>query len=601
MTPCARILHIFGLTLAFTVLASGGGRGAQARSAALPRIPADQPFSFVVFGDNRGADPGDPPATFFEVLDSAGKEHPAFVLDTGDMIYGHSRDEEIVRSEWRAYLRAVGRLSAPIFHAPGNHDIWDQKSARIYQELFGPTYYSFSYGNSLFIALDTETARAQIDQAQYDWLRQELRQCTHSNVFLFFHHPLFPVESGIGTSLDRYPAQRNELHQLFVRYRHIVRAVFAGHEHLYAFKERDGIAYYTSGGAGAPLYTAPELGGLHHYLAVHVNGNQAEVELRKVCAPAGQLLSPRAVKPGEILETWAQGLMWYAWDRSANVELVSNLASEGTRALRLNYDAQQCTNPAVVLALSTPWDLNNGQAFSIDVYVPEQTSGAGLGFALQGRTKNEAPRVNLNQGWNTVVTPLTAPWMLNGEKRRIEALEWNISGVRQGSGGYVVFDNFRVLRQGHGGPSTNELVESWERPLLWRTFDESVGAEISPDHGLVLHLDLSRFARPTLFARLNPPLDLTAVKALELEFDGSGQTPSDSGIGLSLRINDVSYDAPVQLLPKARARLRFALDPSWLPAEARSKVQVIAFKLSSASLFGHADLRFLRLAAVQEP
>ncbi|MDQ2687680.1 MAG: hypothetical protein M3Y28_07425, partial [Armatimonadota bacterium] len=54
--------------------------------------------------------------------------------------------------------------------------------------------------------------------------------------------------------------------------RHHVRAVFCGHNHLYWHADKDGVAYFISGGAGAPLDASPEQGGYLHYLVVNVNG-----------------------------------------------------------------------------------------------------------------------------------------------------------------------------------------------------------------------------------------------------------------------------------------------------------------------------------------
>ncbi|MFC1850719.1 hypothetical protein ACFL27_11050 [candidate division CSSED10-310 bacterium] len=46
--------------------------------------------------------------------------------------------------------------------------------------------------------------------------------------------------------------ERDYYHSLFLLYE--VDVVFAGHEHLYAHQEIDGITYITTGGAGSPLY-----------------------------------------------------------------------------------------------------------------------------------------------------------------------------------------------------------------------------------------------------------------------------------------------------------------------------------------------------------
>src|SRR6185369_8671449 len=102
-----------------------------------PHIDSAQPFTFAVFGDNRGDESGEQPPAFSQLLEAINHRNPAFVLDTGDMIYGHTRDEEQLREQWRIYTAAAKRLRPLLFHVPGNHDIWNSWSPRIYRELWG--------------------------------------------------------------------------------------------------------------------------------------------------------------------------------------------------------------------------------------------------------------------------------------------------------------------------------------------------------------------------------------------------------------------------------------------------------------------------------
>lgn len=58
---------------------------------------------------------------------------------------------------------------------------------------------------------------------------------------------------------------RDFLHSLFAKNK--VKAVFAGHEHLYNDSSKDGVRYVITGGGGSPLYEAPQKGGLFSLLA----------------------------------------------------------------------------------------------------------------------------------------------------------------------------------------------------------------------------------------------------------------------------------------------------------------------------------------------
>jgi hypothetical protein len=574
----------------------------------LKPITPDSPFSFVVFGDNRGDASGLQPSSFREVLASVKREEPSLILDSGDMIYGHVRAESYIRTQWHIYRQTVKGVRAPMFHVPGNHDLWNAKSARIYRELWGRTYYAFTYANSRFIALDTETTPARLSAPQVDWLRRELQVCRLPNIFLFMHRPLFPIDGGIGSSLDAYPQQRDQLHQLFMQYRDRIRSVFSGHEHLYSYQQRDGIAYYTSGGGGAPLYMAPERGGFHHFLKVQVDRDQVNVEVHKVCAPRALLMPVRQIVPGEILESWNQGLLWFAWDRTANVEIVDSDGSQGRRALRLNFDLTQYAWPVLVLPFTSPRDFSDVSSVLIDVYIPNESgTNFTLALAAQGVEKRESIPVTLKSGWNTVETRLLPSWLPAGDRRRLTTLEWSWSTTDQEGAGYVLFDNLRIQHTPDHGTGKMELVESWERPLLWRIFDESVSAEVasgadpSKAAGLLLHQDWANCRRPVIFAQLNPPWDLSRVKALLLTSSAGNSAPKDLVVRLVLRANDTDYVGPGVALERGARELRFDLAERWLPANIRARVEQVAFVLETTDQTARADLLFQQFRAASNP
>ena len=578
-----------------------------AASPELTNIPPSQAFTFVVLGDNRGDDSGDQPPAFSEVLQEVERVGPAFVLDSGDMIYGHTSEETRVRDQWRRYREAIQRFRPPIFHVPGNHDLWDEPSARIYRELWGNPYFSFDYGNSRFIGLDTETANGHLGEEQLHWLETQFRGLTQTNVFVFLHRPLFPVDGGIGSSLDKFESERDQIHQLFVRNRKFVRGVFAGHEHLYSFQPRDGVPYYISGGAGAPLYIAPELGGFHHFLRVQVRGDQVEVELNKGCAPVRPLEHPKTIRPGEVLESWTRGLFWYAWDQTASVELTPEHASEGSRALRLNFDLAQYAWPVLALSLSSPLDLSTSSALSLDVFVPSSLEGSfSLTPAVQGITKHEGPPVHLKPGWNAVKTDLNGDWLPRAERASVAGLEWSLSSEahpsRGPSRGYVVFDNLHLLHSGTNS-SARELLESWERPLLWRVFDETVHAEIvqgnkpAEPRGLLMRLDFGQCNRPVLFARLNPPWDLTQIKALRLQVTVPNSFSNDLALTLLLRAKDQDFASPALPLRAGTRRLSVDLEDGGLPTNARAALEQVGFRLRSTYTNGPVQVTFENLTA----
>lgn len=248
--------------------------------------PAPSPFRFAVFGDSRPGNREYSPV-LQRIATEIGTLGVAFVVGTGDYIEGSS-NQTTVRRQWEGFFTAIAPLQAqqttPVALATGNHDIMGiRRNAEIFIENFKRLYFSFDYEGCHFIILDTEGLgqEGRITGTQLQWLKQDLSAHADAKfTFVALHRPLFPVDGHVGSSLDQYPRERDALHALFVQ--HGVDAVFAGHEHLYNYQKKDGILYFITGGAGAPLYASPDRGGFYHYLLVTVAEDTFTVEVRRV-------------------------------------------------------------------------------------------------------------------------------------------------------------------------------------------------------------------------------------------------------------------------------------------------------------------------------
>ncbi len=248
-------------------------------SAGASIAPAADPshFMFAVGGDNRAAARGvSMPPTARQVFSEFRLLRPSFALWTGDAIYGADDTVGEASAEYDAFLSAAAEGLTPIFNAPGNHEISERKDLQtLYETRMGRLYGSFDYGNSHFIALDTDEVgqKPGIAEAQREWLRQDLEK-NHgaAHVFVFTHHPLFPDKPNAGFA---DAGNRDDIHQLFVKYG--VKMVFSGHEHLFYRSVHDGITYVVTGGCGAPNSPGPEEGGFQHYLLVYVNDEKVSI------------------------------------------------------------------------------------------------------------------------------------------------------------------------------------------------------------------------------------------------------------------------------------------------------------------------------------
>ncbi|HVT57339.1 MAG TPA: metallophosphoesterase [Thermoanaerobaculia bacterium] len=277
-------------------------------------------FTFVVAGDNRPAKKKDPPSStvVVKIFRAIRKLQPSFLVMLGDTIFGKEPDnKQRVDDEYSGFLALAAGAGAPVFNAPGNHEMDDQNDVpnatmqQWYAATIGPPYSAFSFGNSRFILLDTEesppagTQRAPgapaeggktldpgyVSAAQLALLKGDLdANRDKAHVFIFMHHPIKPKDPKAG--LDPHSAK--QLTDLFSGYPN-VSYVLAAHEHLY-FNPQDPAnvatvpsrtdpagppTYLVSGGAGAPLnkHTPPAQGGFHHYLVFQVAGNQVGVTL----------------------------------------------------------------------------------------------------------------------------------------------------------------------------------------------------------------------------------------------------------------------------------------------------------------------------------
>ena len=214
--------------------------------------------SFAIIGDTKI---GTTESVYKQFLNIISKKGINTIFLVGDVI-----DRPGNEKEWNRFLELTAKDYD--FHiAPGNHDINSARSLKVYTNLIKkPVYYSLSAEDTIFIVLSTETPGeiSRITGKQLEWLKEELKKDS-KNKIVFLHKPLFPTVYGKGYCLDRYMADRDTLHDLFVKSG--VNIVFAGHEHLYKRIERDGIIYVTAGGGGSRLLTFDEeYGGFFHYI-----------------------------------------------------------------------------------------------------------------------------------------------------------------------------------------------------------------------------------------------------------------------------------------------------------------------------------------------
>jgi len=231
------------------------------------------PFQFVIVGDSRDGE-----KVYTQLMKTAVERKPQFLIHLGDMIPSpHER-------EWQAFFEISKQINLPFFPVVGNHDVGtNKKGVEMYRRQFflpeEKTYYAFRAGRILFVILDSEEWKGRIMNEQRSWLEDTLSSSQETFKFVFLHRPLFPPKNSLkrGHALDKYPVERDDLHQLFLKAG--VKAVFAGDDHRYDRTKKDGILYLISGGGGAPLAAFRESGGYFHYVWISVQKEKVQGEV----------------------------------------------------------------------------------------------------------------------------------------------------------------------------------------------------------------------------------------------------------------------------------------------------------------------------------
>ena len=253
-------------------------------------------FSFIVYGDTRGRRDGQELQYDHSLIINSAiatikrldrTPYPVrFALQTGDGVF----NGRIVQQWNVSFVELINRLTTdggiPYFLAPGNHDVTSaielndpgrQEGLKNFfalnaklippdgspRRLAGYPTYSFGYGNTFVIAIDTNIAN---DNKQYEWVKSQLEgldRARYKNVIVYGHQPAFSSGPHGGAIVeDMTRIMRTRYMPLFRR--HHVAIYFCGHEHFFEhwverYEDSAGHKYrldqVLTGGGGAPLYT----------------------------------------------------------------------------------------------------------------------------------------------------------------------------------------------------------------------------------------------------------------------------------------------------------------------------------------------------------
>jgi hypothetical protein len=281
-------------------------------------------FSFVAYGDTRSANdpnlPGDGriiqqehrrlvDRVISKARELASTPFPIrLVLHSGDAVL-RGTDAAMWNVSFNPVIERLTRsANLPFFFAVGNHDaagVGDVRAQGLQntvtavsklippegspRRLKGYPTYAFGYGNSFFIALDSNIPD---DALQIGWVRDQLERldrARYRHVIVFFHHPVFSSGPHSRTSApgsDQKQADRPEAQTVAIRNlwlplfrKHHVDLTITGHDHLFDhwvehYVDRGRtyrMDHVVTGGGGAPIYTYAGEPDLRAYVAANAS------------------------------------------------------------------------------------------------------------------------------------------------------------------------------------------------------------------------------------------------------------------------------------------------------------------------------------------
>lgn len=257
-----------------------GADGVTSRSFGFRTAPKDAtPFSIAWMADNQYGW-----RTFRTILPKVARAKPDLAIFAGDIVQ-HGYDLRQWHTQWFESLAVADFVATtPLVFARGNHD-GEWPFAYGYSVLpDAQSFYSFTYGNTFIIALDTESNH-YTGPRQHQWLKQQLKSQAYRDAAFRIVTMHKPPYTNLWDGRHKYDGEkfvREKWVPLFERAR--VDLVVGGHAHAYERGRQKGVTYVVVGGAGGRLDDAVsgewdfirKMEPHYHYNIMSVSGGRLE-------------------------------------------------------------------------------------------------------------------------------------------------------------------------------------------------------------------------------------------------------------------------------------------------------------------------------------
>ncbi|SKA96424.1 Calcineurin-like phosphoesterase [Caloramator quimbayensis] len=206
----------------------------------------------------------------YEIYNIINSDNSQLVIQNGDIIDNDSQDE------WQDAQKEVSIIkNKPIMFNAGNHEAFSG-NLNNYIKNFGSPTYSFEFGNSLFISLNSAIGQSitASDPTQFDYLQRLLNKTNKNNIFIYTH---VPTRDSFKTGHQMVSSDASKLESMLSDYKKKypsknINVVF-GHLHVFQSYSVGGVVYTIDGNAGNKRYVSPKDGGFLSYTKFTVSGN----------------------------------------------------------------------------------------------------------------------------------------------------------------------------------------------------------------------------------------------------------------------------------------------------------------------------------------
>lgn len=206
------------------------------------------------------------------IFNSVAKDDSDIVIHLGDIV-DNSYEQEYIDAD--NYCKS---LNKPYFVAAGNHEAF-RDSLDYYYQYFGSPTYTFTYGNTRFIFLNSAYGQsvAESDSTQYHYLEEMLKNNTSPNVYVINH---VITRDDFNTAHNMSAEEATKFENIMGAYKQLnpdknVNVIFGHLHNSYTWNNQD-VKYIIGGNGAGKGYVLPDEGNILGYGCVTVNNGVAD-------------------------------------------------------------------------------------------------------------------------------------------------------------------------------------------------------------------------------------------------------------------------------------------------------------------------------------